>query len=137
MAENAVVKDRLTDAMVEAGADLTRKLDEIGLRTTAALWLFDPDINEWRLFFASPEVSAQGPRKVYEQIRLASEKLGDKVSAAPLSLIGLLDQNAELVKLLRIAIHTGPGIGRIRFSKNVINGHFIEDALIYRVVPDV
>ena len=75
MAENAVVKDRLTDAMVEAGADLTRKLDEIGL----------------------------------------------------------LDQNAELVKLLRIAIHTGPGIGRIRFSKNVINGHFIEDALIYRV----
>lgn len=134
MAENTVVKDQLTDAMVEAGAELTRKLDEAGLVTNAALWLFVPDINEWRLLFASPEVSAQGPRKVYEQIRLALQQLGDRASAAPLSVIGLLDENAELVKLLRIAIRTGPGIGRIRFSKNVINGHFVEDALIYRVI---
>lgn len=133
MAENAVVKDQLTDAMIEAGAELTRKIDEAGLLINAALWLFDPEINEWRLLFASPEVSAQGSRKVYEQIRLALEQLGDKASAAPLSVIGLLDQNAELVKLLKIAIRTGSGIGRVRFSKNVINGHFIEDALIYRV----
>jgi hypothetical protein len=133
MAENTVVKDQLTSAMVEAGAELTRKLDESGLPTTAALWLFVPDMNEWRLLFASPEVSTQGPRKVYERVRLASEELGAKASAAPLSVIGLLDENAELVKLLRIAIRTGPGISRIRFSKNVINGHFIEDALIYRV----
>ncbi|MCC7213068.1 MAG: hypothetical protein E3K40_08590 [Candidatus Brocadia sp.] len=134
MAENTVVKDQLTDAMVEAGAELTRTLDEVGLATKAALWLFVPEINEWRLLFALTEVSEQGPRKVYEQIRLALQQLGDKASAAPLSVIGLLDENAELVKLLRIAISTGPGIGRIRFSKNVINGRFIEDALIYRVV---
>ena len=133
MAENTVVKDQLTDAMVEAGAELTRKLDEAGLLTNAALWLFVPEINEWRLLFASPEVSVQGSRKVYEQIRVALEQLGDKASAAPLSAIGLLDQNADLVKVLKIAIRTGPGIGRVRFSKNVINGHFIEDALIYRV----
>ena len=133
MAENTVVKDQLTDAMVEAGAELTRKLDEAGLLTNAALWLFVPEINEWRLLFASPEVSAQGPRQVYEQIRLALEQLRDKASAAPLSVIGLLDQDAELVKLLKTAIRTGSGIDRIRFSKNVINGHFIEDALIYRV----
>jgi hypothetical protein len=133
MAENTVVKDQLTDAMVDAGAELTRKLEEIGLPATAALWLFVADMNEWRLFFALPQVSAQGPREVYERIRLALEELGGKASAAPLSVIGLLDENAELVKLLRIAIHTGAGIGRIRFSKNVINGHFIEDALIYRV----
>ena len=35
MAENAVVKDQLTDAMVEAGAELTRKLDESGMRAEA------------------------------------------------------------------------------------------------------
>ena len=133
MAEITVVKDQLTDAMVEAGAELTRKLDEVGLLTNAALWLFVPEINEWRLLFASPEVSVQGSRKVYEQIRLALVQLGDKASAAPLSVIGLLDQNADLVKVLKTAIRTGSGIGRVRFSKNVINGHFIEDALIYRV----
>jgi hypothetical protein len=133
MAENAVVKEQLTDAMVEAGAELTRKLEESGMQTTAALWLFDPEINEWRLVFASPEVSAEGPRKVYERIRLALEELGDKASAAPFSVIRLLDPNAELVKLLKTAVRTGSGVGRIRFSKNVINGHFIDDALIYRV----
>jgi len=133
VAENSMVKDQLTDAMVEAGAELTRKLDEAGLHINAALWLFVPEINEWRLLFASPEVSAQGSRKVYEQIRLALEQLGNKASAAPLSVIGLLDQNADLVKVLKNAIRTSPGIGRIRFSKNVLNGHFIEDALIYPV----
>ena len=133
MAENTVVKDQLTDAMVEAGAELTRKLGEAGLLIDAALWLFVPEINEWRLMFASPEVSAQGSRKVYAQIRDALEQLGDKASASPLSVIGLLDQNAELVKDLKITLHTGSEIGRVRFSKNVMNGHFIEDALIYRV----
>jgi hypothetical protein len=134
VAENTVVKDQLTDAMVEAGAELTRKLDESGMLTSAALWLFMPEINEWRLLFTSPEVSAQGPRKVYERIRVALEELGDKASAAPLcNRFATLDPNAELVQLLKIAIRTGPEVGRIRFSKNVINGHFIDDALIYRV----
>jgi hypothetical protein len=59
--------------------------------------------------------------------------LGDKASAAPLSVIRLLDPNAELVKLLKTAIRTGAGVESIRFSKNVISGHFIDDALIYRV----
>jgi hypothetical protein len=133
VAENAVVKEQLTDAMIEAGAELTRKLDESGVPIVAALWLFLPDANEWRLIFASPEVSAGGPRKMYEQIQKALQELGQKASVIPLSMIGLLDATAELVQLLRIAARTGPGVVRIRFSKNVINGHFIDDALIYRV----
>ncbi len=60
MAENTVVKDQLTNAMVEAGAELTKKLDEMGVATTAALWLFEPEVNEWRLVFASPEVTTRG-----------------------------------------------------------------------------
>lgn len=133
MAENTVVKDQLTEAMIDAGAEVTRKLDETGLRSSAALWLFLTENNEWRLFIALPEVSSQGPRQIYEHIRVILEDLGDKASAAPLSVIGLLDPDDELIRLLRIAIRTGPEINRIRFSKNAINGHFIEDALIYRV----
>ena len=133
MAENTVVKEQLTDSMIQAGVELTRKLDDIGLPSSVALWLFDVEVNEWRLLFASPEVSTRGPRHVYKQIGLALQQLGEKAAAAPLSVIGLLEEHAELVKLLRIAIRTGPSIGHMRFSKNVINGHFIEDALIYRV----
>ena len=132
MAENAVVKEQLTDAMIEAGAELTSKLDEIGLSVTAAFWLLIPDLNEWRLLFASEEVNIEGPRAVYEKIRQAVDQLGTKAAAVPLSMIGVLDTNADLVRLLKVAIRTGPGVSRIRFSKNVINGHFIDDALIYR-----
>lgn len=133
MAENTVVKEQLTDSMIQAGVELTQKLDEMGLPTSVALWLFDAEVNEWRLLFASPEVSTQGPRQVYKQIRLAIEQLGEKAAGAPLSVIGLLDEHAEFVKILRSAMSTGQRIRRVRFSKNVINGHFIEDALIYRV----
>jgi len=127
-----VVKEQLTGVMIEAGAELTAKLDETGLPLTAALWLFMPDLNEWRLLFASPEVTTKGPREVYERIQRAISQLGDKASAVPLSMVGLIDADADLVRLLKLAIRTGPGIHRIRFSKNVIDGHFIDDALIYR-----
>lgn len=132
MAESAMVKEQLTGSMIDAGAELTKKLDESGLAVTTALWLFVPEVNEWRLLFASPDVGEKGPRDVYERIQHAINELGEKASAVPLSVVGLLDANDDLVRLLRVSIRTGPGVNRIRFSKNVINGHFIDDALIYR-----
>jgi hypothetical protein len=132
VAENAVVKEQLTGSMIDAGEELTKKLDESGLPVTTALWLFEPELNEWRLLFASPDVGTKGPRDVYEKIQQAINALGEKASAVPLSVVGVLDANADLVRLLKAAIGTGPVVNRIRFSKNVINGHFIDDALIYR-----
>jgi hypothetical protein len=38
-----------------------------------------------------------------------------------------------IIALLRTAIHTGPGVGGIRFKNNAINGTLIEDAYIYRM----
>jgi len=133
MAENTVVKEQLTEEMIEAGAWLTAKLDEMAVSITAAMWFFMADINEWRLLFASAGVSTAGRRSVYEKVEKARQALGEKAVAAPLSAIGLLDANDELVRALRIQLHTGSGVSRLRFSKNVANGHFIEDALIYRI----
>jgi len=133
VAENTVVKDQITEEMIEAGAKLTRKLDEVGVNPTLALWLFMPEIGEWRLLFATPDVATQGSLKVYEQIRLVLEELGEKAAGVPFSAIGLLDPNAELVQGLRLTFRTGPTIGRARFIKCAFNGVFVEDALIYRV----
>jgi hypothetical protein len=126
-----MVKEQLTDRMIAFGAKLTAKLDSSGLPVVAALWFLLPEANEWRLFFASPEVSAQGPRSVYQKIQTALDELGGD-EAIPLSMIGVLDADADLVRLMKAAVRTGSGIAQIRFSKNVINGHFIDDALIYR-----
>jgi hypothetical protein len=132
MAEGSVVKEQLTGAMIDAGAELTAKLDESGLPITTALWFFVTDVNEWRLLFASPEVATKGPRDVYGRIQKVVRELGEKASAVPLSSIGLMDTDADLVRSLKVAARTGPGINRVRFSKNVLNGRFIADALIYR-----
>ena len=133
MAENTVVKEQLTEEMIQAGAKLTSMLDTMKVPIAASFWFFMPEINEWRLLFASPEVSVSGPREVYEKVEKARKALGEQVAAAPLSAVSLLDAKDQLVQLLRIALQTSGGVSRIRFSKNVVNGHFIEDALIYRI----
>jgi hypothetical protein len=127
-----MVKEYLTGSMIDAGAELIKQLDESGLSVTTALWFLVPEVNEWRLLFASPEMDAKGPREVYKKIQHAINQLGEKASAVPLSAVGLLDANADLVRRLKVAIPTSAGENRIRFSKNVIDGHFVDDALIYR-----
>lgn len=133
MAENTVVKEQLTDAMIDAGAALTEKLDEMGVPITAAFWLFDSEVNEWRLVFVSPDAATKGPREVHSKIGQASERLREKAAAIPWLAIRLMDAHADLVRDLRVRFKTGDGVSRIRFSKDVINGHYFDDTLIYRV----
>jgi len=52
MAEETMVKDILTKEMIQAGADLVRRLDEAHLEVNASLWLYIPDANLWRLVIA-------------------------------------------------------------------------------------
>ena len=132
MAENTVVKEQLTEEMIEAGAKLTQKLDEQGVEVSLALWFFMTDVNEWRLLFASPAVSTNGPQTFYKKVEEARKSLGVQADRLPLSDIGLIDINSQLAQHLRTGVKTGPEVSRIRFSKNVLNGQFIDDALIYR-----
>lgn len=48
MAEITVVKDQLTGGMIEAGALLTAKLDEMGVPISLAMWFYLSDINDRR-----------------------------------------------------------------------------------------
>ena len=43
MAEETVVKEMLTQEMIQAGAEITRRLDEAHLEVRASLWLYIPD----------------------------------------------------------------------------------------------
>jgi hypothetical protein len=48
--------------------------------------------------------------------------------------ISVVDTQEPFISLLLGAIRTGEGISGIRFSRNTINGTFVEDTYIYRLV---
>lgn len=133
MAQDSVVKESLTDAMIRAGAELTRKLDELEWPVVASFWLYISEGNEWRLMLASPRVASDGPKKSYEVVQSALADTAAAQDTLTLSDVGVTDSSNPLVSLLRVVIATGPIVGGIRFTRNVINGHFIEDVYIYRI----
>lgn len=127
-----MVETPLTKELIEAGAKLVRKLDERGLAPDAAFWLYFPELQAWKLVLAEVKVAQLGPRKVYREVQ---ETLTGTPELHELTLddVSIAKPDAPMVALLRTAIHTGPGISGIRFKNNVINGHMIEDAYIYRL----
>lgn len=133
MAEEVVVKEVLTKEMIEAGAELTRLLDQVPLVVSASLWLYIPESNIWRLIIVSPEVKTSGPKKVYQKIQPVLSQMLEEKPSIGLKDISVVEDNNPLIALLRLAIRTDDGISGIRFSRNTINGQFIEDAYIYRM----
>ncbi len=121
----------LTESMVRAGAELTRKLDEMRWPVFASLWFYLPEGKEWQLVLASPKASLDGPKQSYETIQSALSRV-PSAGALSLSDIAVTDPNNQLILQLRSAISTGPTISGIRFRQNLVNGVFIEDAYIYR-----
>ncbi len=128
-----MVKELLTDRMIQAGAELTKKLDERRWPVHASLWQFISEGNQWKLLLASPRVNLDGPKKSYETVQSTLAETSAAEGIIMLSDIAVTEPENPLLGLLRVAITTGPTVSGIRFTGNVINGHFIEDAYIYRI----
>ena len=128
-----MVKTDLTSEMISAGADLLWQLEQSKFQVVAGLWLYSADANRWRLLIASPKVRIKGPQVAYRTIQVAMRRLKGTAEAFSLGDITVVKDDDPLVRSLRKAVLTHAGVAGIRFSQNSINGHFIEDAYIYRV----
>lgn len=126
-------KPTLVDADMKAGEALLSKLDEIEFDVKAALWFYVQDSEEWRLIIASPIVDKDGSKKAYEKVQLQLQELNGRYELS-LRNISLVSPGDKLIKALESVIRTGKSISHIRFTRNVINGLFIEDAYIYRLI---
>lgn len=133
MVTEMVVKESLSEQMILAGAELTRRLDDAGLTISAALWLYDPESNYWRLIIASPEVSSKGLKTIYKEVQKVLRMISEAQSVISLKDVSVVDSGNSLISLLKMAVKTGKGISGIRFSRNMINGTLIEDTYIYRL----
>lgn len=128
-----MVESHLTKEMIDAGAALIRKLDESGIQPDAALWLYYPDRQTWKLVIAQAKVGSEGPKQLYSRIREVMGEPSEGTLQLSLDDVTLSKLDAPIITLLRMAMSTGPNISGIRFKDNVINGTVIEDAYIYRL----
>ena len=133
MAEEVVVTQNLSDDMIAAGAQLIGYLDQAQFPVQAAVWLYRPESELWRLMIASPGVKSEGPRKAYARLQVVLTGMPENHPRVGLQNISIVDAQDPFISLLRTAIRTGPGISSIRFSRNMVNGTYVEDAYIYKL----
>jgi hypothetical protein len=107
-------------------------LDEAGVPLSVAFWLFDTEIFEWRLVFATEDVDTRGRLHVYRTIRRVLDRMGDRAQAVPFSSVTLRSPRDPLVQGLISTTPIAPGGKPLRFSRNYADGKFVNDALIYR-----
>ncbi|HUT45712.1 MAG TPA: hypothetical protein VMX36_05470 [Sedimentisphaerales bacterium] len=125
-------KPTLVDADMKAGEVLLSKLDEIEFNVKAALWFYVQDSEEWRLIIASPIVDKDGQKKAYETVQSQLQELNGRYELS-LRNISLVSPGDKLIKALKSVFKLDKAISPIRFTRNVIDGMFIEDAYIYRL----
>lgn len=125
-------KTALVEKNIEEGRRLLLALDRTGFRVSAALWFYVDEDEEWRFMVASPVIDEKGPRESYAFVQETLARLSPP-SQISLKQISAISPSHDLIRLLRVAIRTGPGVSGIRFTRNTINNVFIEDAYIYRM----
>ncbi|GGP47397.1 hypothetical protein [Shewanella saliphila] len=132
MAKDILVTESLTDSMVKVGALLIERLDSKKSEIKSAFWFYFPEEKTWKLMIASPLVNSEGPRAYYKRVVAANDLASETEEIISLNDIGVTNTSHQIVQLLKLMCETGEGISGIRFSRNTINGFFIEDAYIYR-----
>jgi len=104
-------------------------LDDAGFPVRAAFWLYDSDVDVWKLWIATPQAG--------EDLQKAFLKVGGIISAITdravldLTRIKLVIPDDPMVRAIRSVIKV-KGLSDVRLKSNVINGIYIEDALVYR-----
>jgi hypothetical protein len=125
-------KTTLVKEYIEEGKRIIESLDQKSLDISAAMWFYLQDLDEWRLFIASPAVDDKGPKEVYSIVQsvLGKAELPFELTINDISIIS---PNHKLILLMKKATKTDHGISGIRFTKNVVDNTLIEDAYIYRM----
>ena len=134
MVTETLVKEALLSEMILAGAELIGRLEKVKFSVSAALWRYLPESGTWRLVIASPEVGISGPKKAYKKIQSVSAQIPLEAPRVSLNDITVIDAKDTFISSLKTGIQTDKGGSGIRLIKTAINGLFIEDAYIYRMM---
>lgn len=129
-----MVREHLSERLVEAGGQLLAMTDTLGMQAQGAMWVFDHELDEWRYYFVTSLVDSAGRRKTYRLLLDAFEKLGlpsDMVAED----VYLGSPSDPLFQLISSAVHK-EGSGVAEFRDCSFNG-VLFDGFMYRSVRDM
>lgn len=124
-----MVEEALVDGRIDAGERLIKALDVAGFAVKAALWLYYPDMERWRLVIA-PKAKMTDLVEAYLLIVRSLRDLdipADVLDSAVVNLVQPDDQLLSGISMFRVE-----GNARVRLRQNWLNGVYLEDALVYR-----
>jgi len=124
----------LTTELISEGRTLLEGLDKEGAPPDAALWFYFPAPREWKLLL-EVRLGPEGQRGLNRKIQKTLSGSGQRIATLKLEDIMLASPDAPMIRVLRGVVSTESEIVGLRFTRNVINGIFVEDAYIYRLMP--
>lgn len=119
---------------IEEGAMVVSALESMGFQVEAALWFFDGEADRWQLLIAHPGAEANPLSTYQEAAEALAEWRRQNPDESPLDLshVRIVGSDDRLIEGLK------PIVGRLsgrpmRFSNHLVNGIYVEDAIIYRM----
>jgi hypothetical protein len=130
MAKEVLVSEVLTEAMLEAGSNVLRHLDKVGVHVDTAVWYYYEEARAWRMVLSSPEVDLYGPLNAYGKLMDALATLDEL--KVPFQSFSFLPTTSHVVEPFR-------GLSQdylnLRTPRSMLNRHYVDDAYIYRLPP--
>ncbi|MER8975676.1 MULTISPECIES: hypothetical protein [unclassified Mesorhizobium] len=129
MASGALVRSD-----INAGINLIRALDEKKFGVAAALWLYNGDVDNWRMVIAYRGARKDLEKKYLDAATIAADwrKARPDQPILDLSKVKITSADDRLISGLGTAMRVD-GLAEVRFSHNTVNGIYVEDALIHRL----
>lgn len=129
MAATALVERDFSD-----GRALLHSLDEANFPVFAALWLLNPDSGNWTLYMGSPVVDQVGGRGAYARLQGILNSTKSRLSLRRVTLVGTHDRFLSQIVGAR-TIEDSDENPDVRIQDTMLNGVFVEEAVIYRLQP--
>jgi hypothetical protein len=118
--------------MILAGELFVERIEKSPLHLYVAMWFQSTPDDFWKFVLAFPEVRLEGPKNVYKKLRSISNRITATEYKISNDYISVFEERDPLVQAFRSALRVENS--GMRFSHSTLNGLFVEDSYIYKVI---
>jgi len=124
-----MVAEVLVSEDIAAGRNVIAALDEAGFPVEVAFWLYESNLDRWRLWIGTPRASGDLQKAYVRVANILSSVTDRRVLDLPQITLAMPDD--RMIRAVKSLIDV-KGISDIRLKYNLSDGVYIEDALVYR-----